>query len=59
MSVSEFIDQWYKESVQEHGFASNDGLTEKAVLYLKDWHFVKVPVIIPTDYVTSNGYICP
>lgn len=42
MSVSEFIDQWCKEPIQERGLTSNNRLTDKSVLYLKDWHFVKV-----------------
>ncbi|KAG6589436.1 2-oxoglutarate and iron-dependent oxygenase JMJD4, partial [Cucurbita argyrosperma subsp. sororia] len=42
MSVSEFIDQWCKEAVQEErGVTSNNGDIDKSVLYLKDWHFVK------------------
>ncbi|XP_022988373.1 jmjC domain-containing protein 4 isoform X3 [Cucurbita maxima] len=41
MSVSEFIDQWCKEAVQERGVTSNNGDIDKPVLYLKDWHFVK------------------
>ncbi|TYJ98523.1 jmjC domain-containing protein 4 isoform X1 [Cucumis melo var. makuwa] len=42
MSVSEFIDQWCKEPIPENGLGSNNGLTDESVLYLKDWHFVKV-----------------
>ncbi|KAI3454456.1 hypothetical protein Pfo_011119 [Paulownia fortunei] len=38
MSVSEFIDSWVRNSGSDNGGA--DG---KSLLYLKDWHFVKVP----------------
>uniref|UniRef100_A0A0A0LNV5 JmjC domain-containing protein n=2 Tax=Cucumis sativus TaxID=3659 RepID=A0A0A0LNV5_CUCSA len=52
MSVSEFIDQWCKEPIQEHGLSSNNGLTDKSVLYLKDWHFVK-------EYLNYTAYSTP
>ncbi|XP_038879491.1 2-oxoglutarate and iron-dependent oxygenase JMJD4 isoform X2 [Benincasa hispida] len=52
MSVSEFIDQWCKEPIQEHGLASDHGLTNKSVLYLKDWHFVK-------EYPNYTAYSTP
>lgn len=52
MSVSEFIDQWCKEPIQEHGLTSNNGLTDKSVLYLKDWHFVK-------EYPNYTAYSTP
>lgn len=42
MSVSEFVDHWLENSVQEHCSASTDHSNRHPVLYLKDWHFVKV-----------------
>lgn len=36
MSVSEFVDHWLEDSMENH-----EG-KEKSLLYLKDWHFVKV-----------------
>lgn len=33
MSVTEFVEQWTDDSIENNG---------KSVLYLKDWHFVKV-----------------
>ncbi|KAM3703940.1 hypothetical protein ACB098_04G134400 [Castanea mollissima] len=41
MSVSEFVDRWLEDSVQEHCSASTDHSNRHPVLYLKDWHFVK------------------
>ncbi|KAK7835162.1 jmjc domain-containing protein 4 [Quercus suber] len=41
MSVSEFVDHWLENSVQEHCRASKDHSNGHPVLYLKDWHFVK------------------
>lgn len=33
MSVAEFVEQWTNDSIKE------------SVLYLKDWHFVKVHIL--------------
>lgn len=41
MSVSEFIEHWIDSSSSDHGGA--DG---KPLLYLKDWHFVKVRFLL-------------
>lgn len=40
MSVSEFVDQWL-ELFSGHN-ALTDECNGKSLLYLKDWHFVKV-----------------
>lgn len=42
MSVSEFIDHWLEFSSLEHGNHSPSKLKGKTLLYLKDWHFVKI-----------------
>ena len=43
MSVSEFVDRWLQDSMQPSN--GSDGVArDKSVLYLKDWHFVKVCV---------------
>ena len=42
MTVADFVEQW--DPVQEHSNASSHEATSKALLYLKDWHFVKVLV---------------
>ncbi|KAK6924811.1 Cupin-like domain 8 [Dillenia turbinata] len=41
MSVSEFVDQWLKISSKESCSGSGQVNNGPAVLYLKDWHFVK------------------
>ena len=41
MSVAEFIDHWSKDSVNRHVDATTNE-HGKQLLYLKDWHFVKV-----------------
>lgn len=41
MSVSEFVDHWLENSLQEQGSALTDQSNGHRVLYLKDWHFVK------------------
>lgn len=41
MSVAEFIDQWLKLSSKELYDHSTTECKDKALLYLKDWHFVK------------------
>ena len=40
MSVSEFTDQWLELSSRSN--ASTNESYGKSLLYLKDWHFVKV-----------------
>uniref|UniRef100_A0A803QNQ3 Uncharacterized protein n=1 Tax=Cannabis sativa TaxID=3483 RepID=A0A803QNQ3_CANSA len=43
MSVSKFVDQWVQGSVQEEDSnASTKDVRDKPLLYLKDWHLVKV-----------------
>lgn len=44
MSVSEFVDQWLGDSMPEGCNASTPIVGGKPLLYLKDWHFVKVRV---------------
>lgn len=45
MSVSEFVDQWLGHSIPEEGANASTGVVGgKPLLYLKDWHFVKVQV---------------
>ncbi|KAK9278901.1 hypothetical protein L1049_028482 [Liquidambar formosana] len=41
MSVSEFINHWLEDSVEEISNASTRECNGKFQLYLKDWHFVK------------------
>lgn len=41
MSMQEFIDHWVGGAHGPHG-ASSDGDCDGSLLYLKDWHFVKV-----------------
>lgn len=36
MTVSEFVERWIQDSIQEGD--------KESVLYLKDWHFVKVQI---------------
>lgn len=43
MSVLEFVEQWAnKDSVKDNGEDDDDD--GESVLYLKDWHFVKVHI---------------
>ena len=44
MSVSELIHHWDRSSVDgsDRGDSLNEVGKDKSVLYLKDWHFVKV-----------------
>lgn len=43
MSVLDFVEQWAKDSVEDNGENDDDDDDDgKSVLYLKDWHFVKV-----------------
>ena len=42
MSVSEFVDHWLDNSLEELGSALTNQSNGHPVLYLKDWHFVKV-----------------
>ena len=44
MSVSEFVDHWLGDSMPEGSNASTHIVGGKPLLYLKDWHFVKVQV---------------
>lgn len=49
MSVAEFISYWIDFSDHE---SSEDGCTKaRPILYLKDWHFVKVCVIITMSFI--------
>ncbi|XP_040987059.1 2-oxoglutarate and iron-dependent oxygenase JMJD4 isoform X1 [Juglans microcarpa x Juglans regia] len=41
MSVSEFVDRWLENSMEEQSSASTNLSYGDHVLYLKDWHFVK------------------
>lgn len=41
MSVAEFVKQWTDDSVEDNGRDDN----KNSVLYLKDWHFVKVHIL--------------
>lgn len=38
----EFVDHWLENSLQEQSHASKSQFNGHPVLYLKDWHFVKV-----------------
>lgn len=50
MSVSEFISYWIDFS--EHEIVSEDGCTkDHPILYLKDWHFAKVCVILTMSFI--------
>lgn len=56
MSVSEFVKHWIENSTQEGCDVSISEPNGMPVLYLKDWHFVKVRVQISsfgcvTDYL--------
>lgn len=42
MSVSEFVKYWIESSARDNADGSYNGLNSTSVLYLKDWHFVKV-----------------
>lgn len=42
MSVSEFIDHWRELSMREGCNKSSHKEKQPSLLYLKDWHFVKV-----------------
>lgn len=42
MSVSDFIAKWVDFSSVEHDNPSINKLNGKTLLYLKDWHFVKI-----------------
>lgn len=44
MSVSEFIGYWLEFSSGEFNDASPHEFDGKSLLYLKDWHFVKVRI---------------
>lgn len=51
MSVSEFVDQWREDSVPEGRNGSTHVVRGKPLLYLKDWHFVKVQVEITIYHI--------
>lgn len=42
MTVGDFVEQWHGDSMQEHSTAPSHAARSKKLLYLKDWHFVKV-----------------
>lgn len=44
MTVGEFVEQWPGDSEEEEegGSAPSQAAGSKMLLYLKDWHFVKV-----------------
>lgn len=44
MTVGDFVEQWHGDSIQEHSTAPSHAARSKMLLYLKDWHFVKVRV---------------
>lgn len=44
MTVSEFIGYWLELSSNEFNDASTHDFDGKSLLYLKDWHFVKVRI---------------
>ena len=46
MTVGEFVEQWPGDSEQEHSSSLSQLAENKMLLYLKDWHFVKVPARI-------------
>ena len=46
MSVSDFVKHWLENSTQENSDGANKEASGLSVLYLKDWHFVKVCVKI-------------
>lgn len=49
MSVAEFINYWIDCSEHE---SSEDGCTkDQPIIYLKDWHFVKVCVIVTMSFI--------
>lgn len=53
MSVSEFIEHWINSSSSDHGAAD-----AKRLLYLKDWHFVKVIFPPVRSFDRNNLFNC-
>lgn len=53
MSMQEFIDHWVGGA---HG-ASSDGDRDGSLLYLKDWHFVKVCSQCPVRLISLSNNI--
>lgn len=47
MTVSEFVDHWLCLSSANNGGNSDSGAAARSLLYLKDWHFVKVSTLDP------------
>ncbi|KAL5538353.1 hypothetical protein UlMin_044532 [Ulmus minor] len=41
MSVSELVEQWLKDSIEDGSNDLTQEIKDRPVLYLKDWHFVK------------------
>ena len=57
MSVLDFVEQWDKDSVEDNGEDGDDDDDDdddgKSVLYLKDWHFVKVHTYLRLTHTLS------